>query len=273
MPLRSGRASEPLADFPFPAFSSPRVNRREITRLHRRPTAFYISYLPQHPVASTEDSVGFQPPYLVASKNLAAFLDALRNAQAPEKVSVRFIEQLGFKSTNDRLFIPLLKAMRFVDEAGKPTSRYHAFLDDSEWKRVLADGIREAYGDLFRVNKNAQTFSKEQLTGKLKSLGEGQLSPAVLANSVRTFMEAVKLADFSSDAAPVVAESTEEPGDETRDVPTEMEAPPSVIQRVPAGSSPGMPTLVYRIEIVLPAVRDQAVYDAIFRSARDHLLR
>ena len=47
----------------------------------------------------------FQPPYLVAAKNLAPFLEALRHAQAPEKVTVRFIEQLGFKSTNDRLFI------------------------------------------------------------------------------------------------------------------------------------------------------------------------
>ena len=33
------------------------------------------------------------------------------------------------------------------------------------------------------------------------------------------------------------------------------------------------PTLVYRIEIVLPAVRDQAVYDSIFKSAREHLLK
>jgi hypothetical protein len=30
---------------------------------------------------------------------------------------------------------------------------------------------------------------------------------------------------------------------------------------------------VYRIEIVLPAVRDQAIYDAIFRSAKEHLLK
>jgi len=33
------------------------------------------------------------------------------------------------------------------------------------------------------------------------------------------------------------------------------------------------PALVYRIEIVLPAVRDQAIYDAIFRSAKEHLLK
>lgn len=214
--------------------------------------------------------MGFQPPYLIASKNVGPFLEALRNAQAPAKVSVRFVEQLGFKSTNDRLFIPLLKAMRFVDEAGKPTARYHAFLDDSEWKRVLAEGVRDAFSDLFRINRNAQTFSKEQLTGKLKSLGEGQLTPAVLSNAVRTFMELSKLADFAEPTATPATvdaeadDSTEADSSAVRDTPL----------RAPAVTASGTnASLVYRIEIVLPAVRDQAVYDAIFRSAREHLLR
>lgn len=62
--------------------------------------------------------MALQPVYLVAIKNLAPFLEALRHAQAPEKIGVRFIEELGFKSTNDRLFIPLLKALHFLDEGG-----------------------------------------------------------------------------------------------------------------------------------------------------------
>ena len=214
--------------------------------------------------------MAIQPVYLVAAKNLGPFLEALRHAQAPDKVGLRFIEDLGFKSTNDRLFIPLLKAMKFIDESGKPTARYHSFLDDAEWKRVLASGIRDAFSDLFRINKNANTFTREQLTGKLKSLGEGKLSPAVLGNVTKTFLELVKLADFSTppvDAAPEVpdeinqaAAGPEEPSSGTRGA--------SSAATVPLGTS-----LVYRIEIVLPAVRDQAVYDAIFRSAREHLLK
>jgi hypothetical protein len=125
-------------------------------------------------------------------------LEALRRAQAPEKVGVRFIEQLGFKSTNDRLFIPLLKAMKFLDDAGKPTGRYHSFLDDTEWKRVLAEGMRDAYSDLFRINKNAQSLPREQLNGKIKSLSEGKLSTAIVGNIVRTFLELVKFADFAA---------------------------------------------------------------------------
>jgi hypothetical protein len=213
--------------------------------------------------------VALQPVYLVAAKNLDPFLQALRHAQAPEKVALKFIEDLGFKSTNDRLFIPLLKAMRFLDEAGKPTSRYHSFLDDTESKRVLADGIRDAFADLFRINKNAHTFTREQLTGKLKSLSEGKLSPAVLGNMAKTFLELVKLADFSSQ--PPLAppdESAGEDAPETPQIPPPKPSPPVTLPASPAGA----PSLVYRIEIVLPAVRDQAVYDAIFRSIREHLL-
>lgn len=216
--------------------------------------------------------MSFQPPYLVATKNLGPFLEALRRAQAPEKVTVRFLEQLGFKSTNDRLLIPLLKAMSLVDEAGKPTGRYHSFLDDTAWQRVLAEGVRDAYADLFRINTNANSLTREQLTGKIKSLGEGKLSPAVIGNAVRTFLELVKLGDFSSTAtAPTSAVPSDTP-EETPALEAPVAAQPSAAAPAQAAAS-ATASLVYRIEIVLPAVRDQAVYDAIFRSAREHLLK
>ncbi len=214
-----------------------------------------------------------QPVYLVAAKNLGPFLDALRTAQAPEKVTLKFLESLGFKSTNDRLFIPLLKAMKFIDDAGKPTARYHSFLDDTVWKGVLADGVRDAYSDLFRINRTAHTLSREQLTGKLRSLGEGKLSPVVLTNTTKTFLELVKLADFSGPPSPPELP----PPDETGKVAGEQVEkpapgyPPAPSISAAAVSTPA-PSLVYRIEIVLPAVRDQAVYDAIFRSVREHLI-
>ena len=212
--------------------------------------------------------MALQPVYLVAAKNLGKFLEALRHAQAPDKVTLKFIEELGFTSTNDRLFIPLLKAMRFLDDAGKPTARYHAFLDDTQWQTVLADGIRDAYPDLFRVNRNAQDLTREQLSGKMKSLSEGKVSAAVLANMVKTFVELVKLADFSTTA----------PEDTSPSPPPEVTPPggeplPPPAPRGTGGAPTEGPALVYRIEIILPAVRDQAIYDAIFRSAKEHLLK
>jgi Family of unknown function (DUF5343) len=213
--------------------------------------------------------MAMQPVYLVSVKNLAKFLEALRRAQAPDKVTLRFIEELGFTSTNDRLFIPLLKGLKLIDEAGKPTARYHSFLDDTRWKQVLAAGIKDAYPDLFRVNRSANSLSREQLSGKIKSLSEGKLSPAVLGNVTRTFIELVKLADFGGSSG---EEEPREQTDEGSDLP-----PPAPLESRTAADEPPRrgerATLVYRIEIVLPAVRDQAIYDAIFRSAKEHLLK
>ncbi len=223
--------------------------------------------------------MAMQAVYLVAVANLPKFLEALRRAQAPEKLSLRFIEELGFTSTNDRLFIPLLKALKFVDEAGKPTARYHAFLDDTQWTQVLAEGIKDAYPDLFRVNRTAQTMTREQLAGKVRSLTEGKLSTSTVQNTVKTFLELVKLADFSAPEATTPAtEVTTAAGNDGQGSQAEREGERAKDLPVDDGSSQlgtstGAPTLVYRIEIVLPAVRDQAVYDAIFRSARLHLIK
>lgn len=38
-----------------------------------------------------------------------------------------------------------------------------------------AEGIKDAYPDLFRVNRNANSLPREQLSGKIKSLTEGKL--------------------------------------------------------------------------------------------------
>jgi hypothetical protein len=216
--------------------------------------------------------MAMQAVYLVAAKNLSKFLDALRHAQAPPKLNLKFVDELGFSSTNDRLFVPLLRAMRFIDEGGKPTARYHSFLDGTQWKVVLAEGIRDAYPDLFRVNRHANTMTREQLAGKIRSLSEGRASDSVVTNTVKTFVELVKLADFSGQSeAPAVDDGA----------PSNVEAVPAPAETVRSATSVadtttesgGLATLVYRIEIVLPAVRDQAVYDAIFRSARAHLLK
>lgn len=217
-----------------------------------------------------------QPVYLISVSNLPRFLEAIRHAQAPEKFTIKFVEQLGFTSTNDRFFLSLLRAMKFLDEGGKPTNRYHAFLDDTQWARVLAEGVRDAYSELFRVNRQAEALSRPELGGKIKSLTEGKISPAVLIKTTATFLALVKLADFSSPTelstlAVTAQESAKEVG-----VPQPEGAPKQSEVASETGRTAdrvSTPSLVYRIEIVLPAVRDQAVYDAIFRSAREHLLK
>ncbi len=92
--------------------------------------------------------------YLTSSKNLPGILDAMKAAQAPRNFTVRFLESLGFKSTYDRLVIGVLVALDFLSTDKKPTDRYFRFLDQTQSEIVLAQAVRDAWVDLFEVNRN-----------------------------------------------------------------------------------------------------------------------
>lgn len=202
--------------------------------------------------------------YLTSAKNLKAIFESISGAQAPEKFTIGFLETLDFKSSSDRLIVGVLKSLGFVDSDGKPTERYFRFLDQTVSKSVLAEGIRDAYADLFQVNKNAHKLSRAEIINKFKTLSQGQLSESVLDKMALTFSELVKLADFSG--------SIETSQYKQLDIP-QVDADASPI--APAGENRSRMTmggLHYNIQIILPTTRDTKVYDAIFRSLREHLV-
>src|SRR4051812_49037275 len=125
-------------------------------------------------------------------------LNAIRSAQAPSKFTNAFLESLEFKSSSDRLIIGVLKALGFLDDTGKPTDRYFRYLDQTQSEQVMAEAIRAAYEDLFRVNINAHTLSRQDVINKFKTLSQGTLSDSVLDKMAMTFTALVKHADFET---------------------------------------------------------------------------
>lgn len=203
--------------------------------------------------------------YLVTTKNLDAFLNALRAAKAPDRFNNKFLTQLDFTSSNDRLFIGLLKALSFIDESGVPTKRYYSFLDQTESGKVLAEAVRDAYEDLFAVNKKAQDLSVEAVKNKLKTLTQGQKSDNVVGLMAATFKALAGLADWKAPQAEKVGEG-EKPkmAEKIPDRTQERSSEPR--------ESGGKPfQLHYDIHVHLPESRDPAVFDAIFEAMKKHL--
>lgn len=203
--------------------------------------------------------------YLTSAKNLGPILNAIRGAQAPEKFTLGFLESLDFKSSSDRLIIGVLKSLGFIDSDGKPTDRYFRYLDQSQSGAVLAEGIRSAYADLFQVNTSANKLSRNDLINKFKTLSQGQLSDSVLDKLALTFTELVKLADFSTYSDNRTATDARQ----TVDMLGEEEL---IEKRNVTGSNVKLGGLHYNIQIILPMTRDTKIYDAIFRSLREHLI-
>ena len=205
--------------------------------------------------------------YLMTTKNLSAIINSVVNAKAPERFSNKFLENLNFKSSNDRLYVGVFKALGLIDESGVPTSRYFEFIDQTQTGKILALGIEEAYEDLFNLRKDAQNLTVDEVKNKLKTLTQGQKSDNVLNWMAATFKALCELADWSD--IPTVQQSIhrEEEGEAFTTTPTIENTP-----EIHTSRSSGQIGLNYNIQIHLPETTNMAVYDAIFQSLKKHLL-
>lgn len=209
--------------------------------------------------------------YTVKPNSVPVYFDTILDAQPPERFSLKFLENLGFTSTNDRLLIGILKDLGFLNADGVPQQRYYDFLDRSQSKQIVAAGIRDAFSDLFAVNTRANELSAVEAKNKLRTLYSGAKTNGVIDRIAKTFKALCEYADFSQSTT-IGAKSSKPEEYELED-----KAPPS--DRVPLpdknsqglGNSVSLDSLQYHINIVLPETRDQGVYDAIFRSLREHL--
>lgn len=206
--------------------------------------------------------------YLLTTKNLDGFFNSILNAQAPSKFTNRFLEQLEFKSTNDRLFIGVLKFLGFIDSNGIPQERYFKFLDQTQSKQILAEAIKEAYVDLFTVNKKAHEMSSNEVKNKLKTLTQGSKSDIVLGCMANTFTSLCKYADFSTQQNREVV-TIRNQDFSYEEIPLETEQSKMTHELISKSITTEMH---YNIQIHLPETRDITVYEAIFKSLKEHLL-
>ena len=208
--------------------------------------------------------------YTIKPGAIPEYFEAMLNAEAPDRFSYKFLEGIGYSSSNDRLLVGILKELGFLNPDGAPQERYYKFLDRSMSQKILANGIREAYSDLFTVNKSAHELSADEAFNKLRTLYKGEKKDTVIKHISKTFAALCDYADFSTPASSLNNSSAEE---STEDEKSKNEKDSAQEHgNYNRGSSPlGMNSLQYHINIVLPDTRDQAVFDAIFKSMRDHL--
>ena len=201
--------------------------------------------------------------YLQSTKNFEGIMNSILGARAPERFTNKFLEDLGYKSSNDRLVTGVLKGLGLLNDNGEPTQRYFDFLDQTLSKKVMAIGIQEAYEDLFNLNKEAQNLSQEEVKNKLKTLTQGQKSESVIDKMARTFRTLCDYADWSgaSSVKPVPLETS----------PVKNEGQQFSRENQSDLSNTSSVGLHYNIQIHLPETTNMAVYDAIFQSLKKHL--
>jgi len=206
--------------------------------------------------------------YLITTKNLSSFFDSLITAQAPATFTHSFLRNLEFKSTNDRLYIGLLKGLGFLDQNGVPTERYFNFLDQPSSKKILAEAIRDAYEDLFAIDKNAQELTTQNVKNKLRTLTQGKYSEKVIGLMAKTFTELAGYAEWNNDDKKGAEDVKKKP---KQALPAQKDNKPEVTIEDEPGRDMNKSQLHYNIQIHLPESRDPAVYDVLFTALKKHL--
>jgi uncharacterized protein DUF5343 len=208
--------------------------------------------------------------YTLAYGQLADFFTKIREGQAPTQFTQQLLKDLGFTSTNHRAYIPILKVLGFLSPDGAPTSRYHEYRDYSKSQHVMGQGIREAYSDIFLIKENPTNADKKSIEGKFKSFHN--VSDNVAGRMSKTFFALLELADLNGAPAPEAAQEDPEETADVEEAPvlnivTPTEAAPAAVKK-----SVKAPALHYNIQIHLPPTKDIEVYNAIFKSLKEHLI-
>ena len=209
--------------------------------------------------------VNLPDSYVQARTRIPDYIEAMLKAEAPDRFSQRFLERLDFKSKNDRAWIGVLKDLGFIDNDGKPLQRYYEFLDRTRWKLVLGEALKETYGDLFAINKYAHEMTDNDVKNKLRTLYQGQKSDNAIGLIAKTFTTLAELAEFEEET------DYEDIDNEANDEEVQDYTMPHTERATRQKPKLAVRALEYHINIVLPETRDQTVYDAIFRSLREHL--
>jgi Family of unknown function (DUF5343) len=193
------------------------------------------------------------------------FLDHVQKAGVPDKVTLKYLEKVGFKSKNDRYILGILKFLGFVDSTGVPTKIWRAYRNKESAGATLATAMREAFGDLFRTYPDAHRKDNEALRNYFSA--HTNVAESTLGLIVTTFKAIAAIADFES-AAPVSAKDVEE----VTAAPVGAKAGGRTQRDSLADNlSPARPAININIQLQLPATEDGAIYDKLFAALKKHL--
>lgn len=208
--------------------------------------------------------------YMMSANHVPDILEAIQQAGVPPRFTQEFLKSLGFSSSNDRSVIGVLKSLGFLDQSGVPTARYRAYRNRAEAPYILADAVREAYSDVFLANQNAQTLPADRVKGILATrVDKGDAVLKKMATTFRTLASAAKWDRSPGEtAAPAATAETADAESATQPVAPNGDAPIQLVS--PRASAPL--EYHYNIQIHLPSTKDVSVYNAIFKSLREHLL-
>ena len=141
---------------------------------------------------------------------------------------------------------------------GTPTGLYKKLRNNATTGAAMAQAMKIGYREIFERNEYANDLDREKLKGLVVEITGLDTKNKIVQLICQTFETLKKFANFESKLPEISKEDQQK----------------ETIQAEGADAQRDFDLgLSYTINLVLPKTDDQAVFNAIFRSLRDNLLR
>jgi hypothetical protein len=198
-------------------------------------------------------------PYTTVPSKIPKLLDKLATGGVPDKVTQKYLEAIGFKSTNDRSLIAIVKHIGLIDGQGVPTQLWQTFRSATRRKSAVAMGVREGYAGLFRVYPDAYRKDAEAIKDYFSS--KTTVAERTLQFMVQTFRELADYGDFESQAPEMEDEKALEAG----------QTGPAT-RRTSSVEGVSAPQIHLNVQLHLPDNAPPETLEAFFRAMKKYLL-
>lgn len=200
------------------------------------------------------------PPYMNAYGLIQKILAKIKDAPTPERFTQDFLStKLGFKGGSAFAFIPFAKRLGFLGSDGTPTDIYRRFRNSAQSGFAAASAMKKGYADLYSRNEYVHALDHKDLEGlTVEATGLDKASKTLRA--IVASFEAVKtFAKF-------------EGAEEEENVAQEEGAEEKKEKETPKVGDERELRVSYTFNLNLPETTNIAVFNAIFKALREHLL-
>jgi hypothetical protein len=208
-----------------------------------------------------------QLPYVTAYGNIDKALERIKTAQTPPRFTQDFLAtKLNLKGGSARPVIPFLKRTGFLGSDGSPTELYKRFRSDAQRGGAAREALAVGYKPLYEINEYVHDVKDSDLKGIVLQATGLEANSSTVKSIIGSFKALRKHATFDAEAEGSASEQVSAGAGASAVADGETVRPD-------LGPASSQLRLGYTINLNLPATSDIAVFDAIFKSLREHILR
>ncbi|MNJ61141.1 hypothetical protein D3C77_569140 [compost metagenome] len=198
-------------------------------------------------------------------------LEKIKSASVPERFTQDFVStKLAMKGGTAAACIPFLKKMGFVASDGTPTDLYREFRNPRKARIAVGKAFKKLYQKLYEMNEYIHDATDQEILGLIVECTGGEKDSTVTKSTLSTLNMLRKISDFD-----IESDREVDSLDSTISRAPAVDPIPAISQfQVPAQHQPGSKgiNLAYTINLNLPATKDIEVFNAIFKSLKEHIL-